>query len=295
MTSGETASFERHDFRKPSQLDGNIHRRLEVWHAELRTLALEKWSSFLAFEVQWQIGALRTVRPSEALDQLSESSLAYRFRVNSEPIESILAVTQPLALGIVSGMLGESEVDEEAVNRDLTMVENSLAELWIQETLSAMAAAWPESEPISCEFTEVEVKPKRSRYHADDEVLAHMPFTISGPFGSEECCWLMPLEMLERLLNAGQSSRQSAEQKANVEVKVKEIPICIVAGLGQATIPVSQLANLQVGDVVLLEQRISDPVPVRVEDTDKFLGWPGRIGTRQAVWIESPDQDSDSG
>ena len=57
--------------------------------------------------------------------------------------------------------------------------------------------------------------------------------------------------------------------------------------LGCAELSFNQMSNLAAGDVVMLDQKISDPLPVWVEDAEKFKAWPGKLGKSQAIKISS--------
>ena len=43
--------------------------------------------------------------------------------------------------------------------------------------------------------------------------------------------------------------------------------------------------NLRPGDVLILDQRVNEPLWGEVATAVKFRGWPGRVGRRQAVQI----------
>jgi len=47
----------------------------------------------------------------------------------------------------------------------------------------------------------------------------------------------------------------------------------------------SELAALTAGDVIILDQRIGEPLLATVGDVPVFWGWPGRLGMRQAYQI----------
>ena len=55
-----------------------------------------------------------------------------------------------------------------------------------------------------------------------------------------------------------------------------------------AEVPLSRLAGLAEGDLLILGQRVTDPLTAKVAEADKFRVWPGRVGRRQAVRVESP-------
>ena len=57
--------------------------------------------------------------------------------------------------------------------------------------------------------------------------------------------------------------------------------------LGQVQLSASQVAKLQVGDVVVLHQRTAEPLKACVSGKPAFLGWPGQIAGKQAFQITS--------
>jgi len=67
-----------------------------------------------------------------------------------------------------------------------------------------------------------------------------------------------------------------------MRVKVPVEPI-----LGQTRLALSDVARLQVGDVVTLDTNSNDPVPVRVGGITRFLAKPGRRGERSSVQVVS--------
>ena len=57
--------------------------------------------------------------------------------------------------------------------------------------------------------------------------------------------------------------------------------------LGSVQLSAPQLANLRVGDLVVLDQRVSDPLQATIANEPRFWGWPGQVGQRQAYVIDS--------
>ena len=59
----------------------------------------------------------------------------------------------------------------------------------------------------------------------------------------------------------------------------------VVAHLGRAMLPLTELMQLQAGDVIPLEGRTTNPVRVFVDNKEKFLAVPGRSGQQRALRI----------
>jgi len=57
--------------------------------------------------------------------------------------------------------------------------------------------------------------------------------------------------------------------------------------LGSTQLDSAEIDELRPGDLVLLDQRVREPVRLSVAGEEHFLVWPGKVGPRQAVQIET--------
>ena len=89
------------------------------------------------------------------------------------------------------------------------------------------------------------------------------------------------------LLGLATRSTTVAAAAPPIDAVVQALPIEIKVALGSIELPLAQLGHLQPGDVIVLNQRITDPLVALVNDTPKFRGWPGRNGSTLAYKIHS--------
>ena len=68
-------------------------------------------------------------------------------------------------------------------------------------------------------------------------------------------------------------------------------PIDVI--LSSVSMPILDLLQVQIGDVIPLDNRISDDLIIRVNHRPKFLGKPGTIGKHLAAFITSPITNDD--
>jgi flagellar motor switch protein FliM len=78
--------------------------------------------------------------------------------------------------------------------------------------------------------------------------------------------------------------------RRQLESLVRGMQAEIVVRLGGVQLSGPQLGGLRVGDLVVLDQRVGEPLRAMVRGEPKFLGWAGRVGDRQAFEIESEIQ-----
>lgn len=66
---------------------------------------------------------------------------------------------------------------------------------------------------------------------------------------------------------------------------IQEVEIDVCAKLGDTKISINDLLNLEVGDVVLLDQKINDDITVSIGDAKIYKAKPGVIGVKKAIEI----------
>ena len=72
-----------------------------------------------------------------------------------------------------------------------------------------------------------------------------------------------------------------------IEALVKEMPTTMLVTLGKVDLTLTDFARLAEGDLLVLDQRVGEPLTARVAGEEKFLVWPGAVGRRQAVKVHS--------
>ena len=71
----------------------------------------------------------------------------------------------------------------------------------------------------------------------------------------------------------------------SVKNRIVKAQVPVEVELGSTVLTVSDLLELEVGDVVPLDRRISDPLPIWIGDQLKLLGEPGQISGQTAVRV----------
>jgi flagellar motor switch protein FliM len=274
------------DFRQPGRPTGGVERVLGTWQRRFAGNVAERWNQNCPSPVEWRLTGNETVQPGQALAQLGDTQVGYRVAVGDYDADTLWVFHRPLLLAVVAAMLGE-QLEALPADRDLTSVEHSLAEMAVQELAAALTESWPGAESIDCRYGGADPKPKHTKQFLKCDALIRSAFAVAGPFGSETAQWLLPGELVEKLAPSGVGAVQKSEDQKKLMQLVREVPVDLSARLGETTMHISQLAQLRAGDVVILDQRVSEPVLVCVEDRAKFRAWAGRVGARQALFVES--------
>jgi flagellar motor switch protein FliM len=282
---------ERHNFAKLGKLAGDLEQCLTTWLEAAAALASKNWIKVLPFEFKLTCGPLETARPASALAQLPDPAVAYKVALPLAT-STLLAVPRPVVLAVVAGLLGDAGGALPA-DRELTAVEDSLWQYLLQDfLLPALKETWQGTTPIALDLEQREPHPQWSRAFVGGGNLVACTLAAQGPFGTQPCRWLAPIKGLLGLLGLtvrqpGEPAAEPAGPSPHLAALVRELPVEIAVELGKADLSLLQLARLGVGDMVVLNQRVTEPLVASVGGGQMLRGWAGRVGNWKAFQIES--------
>jgi flagellar motor switch protein FliM len=120
------------------------------------------------------------------------------------------------------------------------------------------------------------------------EDLIAIPITVNHPDSAAELTFTVLSDIIEPVL--GTKTRQN-QQLTNEQVRnmimqhMYEAPIDVTARLGFALMHLSDVMNLCVGDVLLFDTRVNEPIDVLVNNRRCFAAHPATSAGRYAVVI----------
>lgn len=276
------------DFRKPRHSMPSVPRPVAQWHDRIGTLAGECWGKYLGSPIGWSAAPCEVCAFSEAVAELPDPGFGFTLALGEPAATTLWVFEQSHILALVADMLGMSD-EAPAEPRALTIIEESMAQLLVAELAWAIGEAWPGRASIPCRVGDVERRPCRSRVFAPGDTALVTRFKLTGPRGASECLWLVPQEAIARLVAEewpeGDAAAPVTAASEHLEELAGTLAMTLSIRLGDAQLPMSQLADLQVGDVIVLDQPINRPIVAEVCGEAKFLGYPGRIGPRQSFQV----------
>lgn len=277
-----------HNFAKPLGLRGALKHKVLAWFQGFCDLGGKVWSKHFPYPLECAFRGLESFFASQGLALLPDDGIGVRARLGRD-IATMFVFPRPLLLALAGGLVGEI-AEELPKSRDLTVVEQSLVEFLLQELiLDVLSESWTATPSLPTALDGFEQEPKWTKLFAPEDNMLMCRFSFTAKFGTSEWVWLLPQDRIAALFGESPNRQPVApdpeELAATVESTVKRLPVILSARLGSADVPLSQLLSLEPGDVVVLDQPFTDPLPVCVEGVVKFFAAPGRIGSRQAVQI----------
>lgn len=279
-------SITPYNFQKPGPLATAQEEQFAEWLRQAAALATRVWQRQLPINLELAYRGSDALRAAQALQGLPEGMLGWRLALHNQ-LSTVTLWPRSLILAVVAVLLGDDAAELPA-ERELTVVEESLFEFFLKDLLfPKLQETWTGRVPLQPELGAKEPHPRWLRMFEPDESLVVTSMSLTGGFGTQEWRWLLPKKGLLASLDAdGAAAENPAVVQRRLQELVRNMPVEIVVKLGTAELPLVQLAHLQVGDVVVLDQRINQPLRVMVGGQEKMRGWPGRQGTRQGLQID---------
>jgi flagellar motor switch protein FliM len=281
------SDLQPYDFRSPSGLPDGVEQRLLDWHRGLCSVACENWAHFSRSPLTMEHGEQSTVAMYEARPQMPAAAIGCVCTLGAGKLSTLLVFPRQVILALVNDVLGET-ADQLPEDRELTAVEQSLCELWFEHFCQAVSESWPRQDALVCHIEGCDARPQRSRLFAPSEGVVLCGFKLTGSFGTNTFHWILPQQPIVELMSETNANGQTRSEASlqQLEARTMEIPAQLVVRLGQAQLEVADLARLSAGDVIILDQKITDPLAAAIAGEKVFQGWPGRVGSRQAFKID---------
>lgn len=279
------------DFRKPPP--GELGRQAAGWLGAACRRAAACWARTLPYPTGLAVGNVEAVAAGAALGALPEDATAVPLSTGAADDGTVLLVLRrPLLLALLAGLVGETPAELPA-DRDPTELELSLVGYLARELfLDPLEKAWPAPDGPAL-TSGPPVVPRFAWTGGDSDLVLFATLDVTTPFGEHPIYLLVPRTGLGARLSAagGRPVPEPPPPSAQMEALVREMTVDLTVLLGTADLSMSDLAALGAGDVVVLDQKVDEPLEGLLAGARKFRVWPGVVGDRTAVVIDARTED----
>lgn len=276
----------RYDFTQPPPLAPQLRANIAQWLTRSNALLVELLAT-VTVSLESRFEGTSRILPTQLAADWSDRSFAVQVKVGSHEAESLIALPNPLSQELISSVLGDVP-SKQPVERALTPSELSIAEVVAEMIVRSLNESWQGDLPLDLTLGEIEPNLRRTKRFRPKEPLVACRSTTKTKLGDSHWCWLVSDDFLAHVFGLPIRSQQSADPLATrrqLEQLVRDMHADVEVRLGSVQLTGPQLAALRVGDVVVLDQRVSEPLRATVHGEPKFLGWAGRVGNRQAFEV----------
>jgi len=215
------------------------------------------------------------------------------FRI--EPLRgfSLLVMEAKLVFAFVDAFFGGKGISHVKIDgRSFTNIEIRIVEKIVTIALNGFEHAWSDVFKLQAAFMRSEIDPQFAEIVApnDTVIVIRIMMDLENASGSMILC--IPRRILEHVRDKlqyrfqGERLEVDHRWRSHIERRIRGLHVVLGCSLGTARITGKDLLEMKVNDVVLLNQKVSDPVVISVEGVPKFKGHPGAYHNKKAVRIE---------
>lgn len=292
-----------YDFRRPNRISKNQVRTLQSLHENFAEAFGYYLVSRLQTVVSINVTSVDQLFYSEYILSVSNPSCLYVFDIVGTDGAGILEVSPQLALILVERLLGGAG-DTQPKPRAITPIEQAVIRGVIEHALSDLQNAWRSIAELSFKYQRLEMEADFVQVAPSSEIVIVVSFDVNIGLHTYLMNLCFPTFALEEVLTkltrqqvtAGPIKMNPERVRENVEIVKKHMSktyLPVSVELGRASIILRELLELEQGDIIKLNNRITDEVIISIAGKKKFAGRPGSIDGKRSVKILRPLRDED--
>lgn len=283
-----------YDFRHPEKLSKEQLRGLQIIQQAVASSMAASFSTRLRAPAEARLSALERGIYEEFVSQIGTSSVVVTIDMNPLQGYAVAAFGLDVAYGIIERLLGgRGKGSPRHSERDLTDIELALIRHVGMDIATSLVEPWSRITELAPDVAEIGVGSQVLHIIPPNEfvITAWYEIRLAEQTGGISICF--PLTVLEQVLPSlsghnlfdSRSARES--QKAEVVEQEQLLPLRVPlrARLGSARLPAVDIAHLEPGDVIVLDQTVDQPLRASVGRRELFAGSPGTRGKRLAFRV----------
>lgn len=285
-----------YDFRRPNKFSKEHLRTLEMVHQHFARLLSNFLSGYLRSSINIEIASVGQMIYDEFIRSVPSPTVLTVFSVDPLPGSALMETNIQFALPVIDLLFGGSGSTLE-LERELTDIELTVLQKLYSKILEHLGLAWKEIYEISPSIQHIETNPRMHQLYSANEVVALVTFTVAV---NEEtrgminiCLPFMVLEPAMSMLSIRQQF-QVRQEKGPSEKDLQAIKywfgeseVELDVNLGSSDITIEEFLQLQTGDILVLERKITQDLVLNVETIPKFGVQTGAVNSQKAVQIVS--------
>lgn len=282
------ADAQSYDFARPRSLSDRQLKVAQATHSAFADGLAVVLSDALGESVHVQASSLDAVAMLDFQNSRSRPTVFFGLELGASGTRLGLDLTPALALFLVERHLGGSDPIGDAT-RALSDLERAVVDgVWLPLIGTVFAETWGTIPPRPIGYTS---DPDAIALAPTDARIVVTDFEVSIGEASAVLSVAYPLDTIRVLLEiamARSSSDAEARATRSPSVALGEVPVHLRAELGRIRLSVSEILSLLPGDVIPLEQAVTDPIPVWVGESLRFEAHTGVSGDRIALRLLTP-------
>lgn len=289
-----------YDFRHPEKLSKEQLRGLQIVQQSVASSMAAYFSGRLRAPVEARLSALERGIYEEYVNQIGPSAVVNI--IDMKPLDGyvVAAFGVDMAFTVIDRLLGgKGKKHLRALDRDLSDIELALIRHIARDIANSLVEPWMRIVELEPEVTDIAVGPQVMHAIPPGEfvITAWYEVRFADQTGGISLCF--PLSILDQVMPKltgtslfdNRPGRGTSTMTGVKDDQLLPMTVPIRAILGEASVPASDVAALQPGDVIILGQEVDEPLRMLVGDCERFAGFAGTSGRRLALQLSGVVDD----
>jgi flagellar motor switch protein FliM len=278
-----------YDFKRAMRYSKEQLRSITRVHENFTRLLTSHLSAQLRTYVQIEIDLVEQVTYHEFIASLPSKTILNIFEVKPMDGKLVLEINPQVAYAVLERLLG-GQGDPSARDGSLTEIEMVLMQKVLRRMFDLYQNAWKNIEKLNVKWEAMESNPQFIQIASSNDTVIVIALRVTIGESTDRMTLCLPHLVVEPVLPKlsnqqwfSYSMKTNVPQQDKLQQNLDNVSVPVIAELGRATLPVSDLINLQVGDVIGID---SDKLQVKVGQFTRFLGNPGVKKGHYAVQVD---------
>jgi flagellar motor switch protein FliM len=265
---------------------------LDIINQMFSRLFRNSFTSLMKKSADISAASTDSVKFGEFLRSLPVPASLHVFRM--EPLRGfgLIVVESKLVFALVDNFFGGvGNSDMETDKRDFSAIEVRMTKNVVLSALEDWEKAWKPVHPVKISYVRSEGNPQFAAIVPPTDTVLVVVFDVEMENTSGSITICIPYSTVEPIIPKLKESFQSEKMEVDkiwvkrLQEELMETELEASVELGTAAITPSKFMELQVGNVLMLGNDVSDPLLVKVEGVPKFRGFPGVSRGNKAIQI----------
>jgi flagellar motor switch protein FliM len=285
-----------YDFKHPDRFSKDQTRSLQMIHEHFARLFSTSLSTYLRSITEVHLVSVDQLSYDEFIRSIPNPTCVNLFEMDPLEGNALLEISPSLAFSIIDRLMG-GKGQPFRRNREMTEIEQSIILKIIDRIFEALAEAWGGVVRLRLSLKATETNPQLFlQLYLPTEMVILMTLEVNIGENSGTFCICVPYVVLEPVAQSLSSRSWFSARKSDLhsddpeklETYVKKVAIPVSCYLGNTELKVSEILNLEVGDVVPLENRTDEEIVVEVSGKAMYMARPGTHRKNRAFKITRP-------
>ena len=282
-----------YDFRLPNRISKNQLKILRSIHDTV----CDSFGSYLVSKLQTMLSIKVTsvdqIYYSEYVLAVPNPACLYTFKLKDTDIKGILELNVELGLNLVERLLGGSGNGKKE-SKVITPIEQKVLEGVVFQLMNDLKDAWQAIDDFEFVVDHFEADIDFAQITSQSESILLIGFDVTIGENSYPMNLCFATYAFDTILSKLSVQKLSSIRPANyggytsrelLTLQLQEALLPVVVQLGRSKITVKELVDLDEGDVIRLQTKISDEQVVKVTNEKFFLGRVGILNDHKAIKI----------